>query len=89
MPPYPESPRFLSPFQGNLFSLHGLYFQAEDGLTPRWYVGQHCGKASWESLLGKHQGKDPDPLIHLKGSRTLLLQLGRKANVHDPTRDED
>ena len=53
MPPFPESPRCLSPFQGNLFSLHCLDFQAEDRLTPRWHVGEPCGKASWESLVGK------------------------------------
>ena len=52
-------------------------------------VGQHCGKASWESLLGKPRGKATDPLIHAKGSVTLLLQLGRKAHVHAPTGDED
>ena len=57
MPPFPESPRCLSPFQGNLFSLHCLDFQAEDRLTPRWHVGQPCGKASWESLVGKPRGK--------------------------------
>ena len=50
---FPESPRCLSPFQGNLFSLHCLLFQADDGLTPRWHVGQPCGKVSWESLEGK------------------------------------
>ena len=86
---FPESPRCLSPFQGNLFSLHCLDFQAEDRLTPRWHVGQPCGKASWESLMGKPRGKAPDPLIHAKGSVTLLLQLGRKAHLHAPTRDED
>ena len=86
---FPESPRFLSPFQGNLFSLHCLDFQAEDRLTPRWHVGQPCGKASWESLMGKPRGKAPDPLIHAKESVTLLLQLGRKTDVHAPTRDED
>ena len=32
-------------------------FQAEDRLTPRWHVGQPCGKASWESLVGKPRGK--------------------------------
>ena len=58
-------------------------------LTPRWHVGQPCGKGSWESLVGKPRGKAPDPLIHAKGSATLLLQLGRKAHVHAPTRDED
>ena len=30
VPPFPESPRCLSPFEGNLFSLHCLDFQAED-----------------------------------------------------------
>ena len=57
MPPFPESPRCLSPFQGNLFSLHCLNFQATDRLTPRWHVGQPCGKASWESLVGKPRGR--------------------------------
>ena len=46
------------------------------------------GTALWESLVGKPQGKATDPLIHAKGSGTLLLQLGRKAHVHGPTRDE-
>ena len=59
MPPFPVSPRCLSPFQGNLFSLHCLDFQAEDRLTPRWHVdspvGKLLGKASWESLEGKPQ----------------------------------
>ena len=81
---FPESPRCLSPFQGNLFSLHCLDIQAEDRLTPRWHVGQPCGKTSWESLLGKPRGKATDPLIHSKGSVTLLLQLGRKSHVHPP-----
>ena len=84
VPPFPESPRCLSPFQGNLFSLHCLDFQAKDRLTPRWHVGQPSGKASWESLVGKPGGKATDPLIHAKGSATLLLQLGRKAHVHAP-----
>ena len=73
VPPFPESPRCLSPFQGNLFSLHCVDFQAEDRLTRRWNVGQPCGKASWESLLGKPRGKATYPLIHAKGSVTLLL----------------
>ena len=89
MPPFPESPRWLSPFQGNLFSLHCLDFQAEDRLTPRLHVVQPCGKASWESLLGKPRGKAKDPLIDEKESATLLLQIGMKAHVHAPTRDED
>ena len=55
VPPFPESPRCISPFLGNLFSLHCLDVQAEDRLTPRWRMGQPCGKASWESLEGKPQ----------------------------------
>ena len=55
----PESPRCLGPFQGNLFSLHCLDFQAEDRLTLRstWDspVGKPRGKVSWESLGGKPQ----------------------------------
>ena len=89
VPPFPESPRCLSAFQGNLFSLHCLDFQAEDRLTPRWHVGQPCGKASWKSLEGKPSGKATDTMIQSPRSVTLLLQLGRKAHVHAPTRDED
>ena len=85
----PRTPRCFSTFQGNLFSLHCLDFQAEDRLTARWHVGEPCGKDSWESLVGKPRGKATDPLIHAKGSVTLLLQLGRKAHVHAATRDED
>ena len=85
----PRVPQILSPFQGKLFSLHCLDFQAEDRLTAWWHVGQPCGKASCESLLGKPEWKAIDPLIHRKGSATLLLQLGRKAHVHALTRDED
>ena len=74
---------------GKTISLHSLDFQAEDRLTPRWHVGQPCGKASWGSLVGKPREKASDTLILAKGSVTLLLQLRRKAHVHAPTRDED
>ena len=46
------------------------------------------GTVLWESLVGKPRGKATDPLIHAKGSVTLLLELGRKAHVHASTRDE-
>ena len=62
---------------------------SHDGGTWDSPVGKPRGKASWESLVGKPRGKSTDPLIHLKGSATPLLQLGRKAHVHAPTRDED
>ena len=85
----PRDTRCLRPFQGHLFSLHCIDFQAKDRLTPRWHVGQPFGKATWESLVGKPPWKVPDPLIHAKGSTTLLLQLGRKVHVHAPTADDD
>ena len=55
VPPFPESPRYLSPFRGKLFSLHCLDLQAEDQLTLRWHVGQTSGKASRE----RHRCLDP------------------------------
>ena len=85
----PRVPQMLSPSEETQFSLHCLDFQAENRLTPRWHVGQPSGKASWESLVGKPPRKATDSWIHAKGSVTLLLQLGRKAHVHAPTRDED
>ena len=76
LPPFPESPRCLSPFQGNLFSLHCLDFQAEDRLTPRWHKGQLCGKASREShrSLDPHEGKrDTAATAREECTRTCLL----------------
>ena len=53
---------------------------------PR-FVSHNGG--TWDSPVGKPRGKATDPLIHGKGSVTLLLQLGRKSIVHAPTREED
>ncbi|KAI4573260.1 hypothetical protein MJT46_004500 [Ovis ammon polii x Ovis aries] len=73
----------------NLFSLHCLDVEAEDRLPPRVHVGQPCGKASWENLVGKTRGKTIDPLIHAADCVTLLLPLWRKSQVHARIRDED
>ncbi|KAI4577918.1 hypothetical protein MJG53_010773 [Ovis ammon polii x Ovis aries] len=89
VPPFQESPRCVSPFQRNRFSLHCLDVQAEDRLPPRVHVGQPCGKASWESLVGKTRGKTIDALIHGADCVTLLLPHWRKAQVHARIRDED
>ena len=51
-------------------------------------IDSHHG-GMWDSPVGKPRGKATDPLIHGKGSVTLLLQLGRKSIVHAPTREED
>ena len=61
VPPFPESPRCLSPFQGNLFSLHCLDIQAVDRLTSWWHVGQPCGKASWETSWESLEGMPQIP----------------------------
>ncbi|KAI4559180.1 hypothetical protein MJG53_017706 [Ovis ammon polii x Ovis aries] len=89
VPPFQESTRCVSPFQRNLFSLHCLDVQDEDRLPPRVHVGQPCGKASLESLVGKTRGKTIDALIHGADCVTLLLPLWRKAQVHARIRDED
>ena len=82
MPPFPESPRCLRPFQGNLFSLHCLDFQVKDRLTPRWHVGQPFGKASWESLLGKPPGK-----ASMESHRSLDPREGKR-DTAATTREE-
>ena len=73
-------PCTASTFKSRIDSHHGGTWDSP--------VGKPRGKASLESLVGKPRGKATDPLIHAKGSGTLLLQLRRKAYVHGPTRDE-
>ena len=93
LPPFPESPRCLSPFQGTCFPCTASTFKprmdSHHGGTWDSPVGKPPGKASWESLLGKPRWKATNPLIHANGSATLLPQLGWKAHVHAPSRDED
>ena len=76
---FPEKPVFLA-----------LPRLSRRGLTHNTVAR---GTALWESLeeslMGKPRGKATDPLIHAKGSITLLLHLGRKAYEHAPTREED
>ena len=100
MPPFPESPRCLSPFQGNLFSLHCLDFQAEDRLTPRWHVGQPWGKASKEShrSLDPREGKhdtaatapeeSPRACPHSRRGLTPLGRLQKYPKIHVSTGEE-
>ena len=85
----PRVPQMSKSIQGKPVFPALSRLSAEDQLTPRWHVGQPCGKASWESLVGKTQGKAADTMIHSKGRVTLLLQLERKAHLKAPTRDED
>ena len=75
----------ISPGGENLLDFLELR-QVVSTFKPR--IDSHYG-ATWDSPVGKPRGKATDPLIHVKGSVTLLLQLGRKAHVPTPTRDED
>ena len=54
--------------------------------TPRWHVGQPCGKTSWESLVGKPRGKATDPLIHAKGNGQCCYSSGGKHTCMPPSR---
>ena len=100
MPPFPESPRYLSPFQGNLFSLHCLDFQAEDRVTPRWHLGQPCGKASREShrpLYPREGKRDTSATAREESARacplsrrglTPLVRLQKYPKIHVSTGEE-
>ena len=100
MRPFPESPRCLSPFLGILFALHCLHIQAEDRLTPRWHVGQPCGKASWEShrSLDPHKGKRDTAATareesahacpHSRRGLTPLGRLQKYPKIHVSTGEE-
>ena len=97
---FPESPRCLSPFQGNLFSLHCLDFQAEDQLTPRWHLGQPFAKASWEShrSLDIREGKRDTAATareesaracpHSSRGLTALGRLQKYPKIHVSTGEE-
>ena len=96
----PRAPRCLSPFQGNLFSLHCLDIQAEDRLTPRWHVGQPCGKPwrkSHRSLDPREGKRDTAATAREESARACphsrpgLTSLGRFQNypkIHVSTREE-
>ena len=96
----PRDPRCLSPFQENLFSLHCLDCQAEDRLTPRWHVGQPCGKDSWEShrFLDPHEGtRDTAATARKESARacplsrrglTPLGRLQKYPKIHVSTGEE-
>ena len=89
VPPFSESPRCPSPFQRKVFSLPCLDFHAADRLTPRWHMGQPCGKASWESLVGKPRGKNSrenhrsfDPRGGLRDTAATALEESASACPH-------
>ena len=74
-------------------SLHCLDFLAEDRLTPRWHVGQPCGKVSWESLVEKTRGKASREsrryLDPREGKRDTAATAREESARAGPNRDED
>ena len=104
VPPFPESPRCLSPFQGNLFSLHCSTFKpridSHHGGTWDSPVGKPRGKASREShrSLDSREGKRDTaatareetarPCPHSGRGQTLLGRLQKYSNIHVSTGEE-
>ena len=76
----------LSPPDVSVHSRETYFPCTASSFKPR--IDSHHG-GTWDNPVGKPRGKATDPLIHAKGSATLLLQLGRKALEHAPSRDED
>ena len=73
---------FQSPPYVLVHSRENCFPCTESTLKPR--IDLHHG-GMCDRPVGKPRGKATDPLIHAKGSVTLLLQLGRKGHVHAPT----
>ena len=75
-------------------------FQAEDRLTPRWHVGQPCGKASREShrSLDPREGKrdtaattreeSARAFLHSRRGLTPLGRLQKYPKIHVSTGEE-
>ena len=70
-------------FRETCFPPHCLDFQAEDRLTPRWHVGQPCGKASREShrCLDPREGKR-DTAATAREESTRAGPHSRRALTH-------
>ena len=84
LPAFQESPRCLSPFQKNLFSLHCL------DVTSR--IDSHH-RGTWDSPVGKPHGK-----ASMESDRSLDPHVGKPDTAATaceemagacPTRDED
>ena len=77
VPPFPESPRCLSPFQGNCFPCIASTFK------PR-IVSHHGG--TWDSPVGKPRGKDSGKAS--RESRRSLVRLEGKLDTAATAREE-
>ena len=100
VPPLQQSPSCLSPFQRNVFSLQCIDFDAEDRLTPRWHVGQPCGKAFREShrsldlpngmrdTAATDREKSAHTCSHSRRGLTPLWSLQQYPKIHVSTGEE-
>ena len=77
MPQIQKTLKCLSLLHMNLISLHYL--------SPRVSVHTTVARVT---ALWHLEGKVTDPCVNPTGSLILLLQLGRKKDVHVSTRDE-
>ena len=53
----PRVPQMSQSIPGKTFFPALPRLSSRGSITPRWHVGQPCGKSSWESLVGKPRGK--------------------------------
>ena len=77
VPPFPECPRCLSPFQGNCFPCTASTFK------PR--IDSHHG-GTWDSPVGKPRGKDSGKAS--RESRRSLVRLEGKLDTAATAREE-
>ena len=93
MPPLPESPRYLSPFQGTCFPCTASTFKPriDSHHSGTWGspVGKPRGKASGESLVGKPRGKasreshrSPDPREWKRDTAATAREESARACPH-------
>ena len=88
-PCFTGSTKAVTPDGNQVIHVNKEHWESQGSTHTTVARGKALSEASWESVMGKSRGKATDPLIHEKGSMTLLLQLGRKSHVHAPSRDKD
>ncbi|KAI4552107.1 hypothetical protein MJG53_000051 [Ovis ammon polii x Ovis aries] len=84
VPPFQESPRCVSPFQRNLFSLHCLDVHAEDRLPPRFHVDSTLGKPRGKASRENHRSLDPGS--RMGDTAAIALEESTSACPHSSRR---
>ena len=99
VPPFQKTPKYVSPLQMNLISLHCLEGHTEHRITPWWHLRQ-----PWGTSRGSHRStcqlvRKPDTVataweeneracLHLRRVWTLLLRLQRNPKIQVSTGEE-